>query len=447
MEKIVEVKGCSGIAFEKYRNNKMIQLVTVDSFIKEIAEITYFLLIDSYGHLIQAPYNYINIKLKNKSFKKREQAFVALKLLYTFIELFGLSGLTDINRDNLSKLDEFLEGGIREGNEFKFVGVTIRSNSTINKYYSVYRAYFTYLNIEDNIFEELRGDRYQKSSELGFLSHAYTSKTFNYDVTKVENIANQVPKFITLVEYQNILKVLVSNYSLREELIIVLMYEYGMRIGEVLGLTIEDVLGTNITKDNHGILVIRNRYTDKHYQSAKGCMKTISRNIYNRPEYHKVGLGKAFGCEYIKISLEALSKIENYIKKTRSSNFWGNVSYNNLKKKNIADKVTDRKDVKRNSYIIVSKNGTPLCSKAWDNIVKQIFKMVNLDLDFNKKEYGLSHRFRHGFAMFKVLIEKYDRLELQKVLRHTNIHSCESYFSLTVSQKSKLVHDAYTLQM
>ncbi|MDU6524658.1 MAG: hypothetical protein E6540_11890, partial [Enterococcus sp.] len=71
--------------------------------------------------------------------------------------------------------------------------------------------------------------------------------------------------------------------------------------------------------------------------------------------------------------------------------------------------------------------------------MKKIFCEVKISIDLNKKEYGLSHKFRHGFAMFKVLNEKYDRLELQKSLRHTNIRSCEVYFSLTETQKSELV--------
>lgn len=446
MEKIIEIKGYSGVNFKKYRDNKMIELITVDSFIKEVNGLIYILIIDSYGNLINDAYKYLNIKLTDKSYKKREQSVTALKLLYSFMELYNISNLSEINQDNISRLDEFLQGGFIEGNDYIFNSISIRSNSTINKYYSVYRDYLKYFKLSENIFEEIKYIHYKKLTNVGFLAHGVKTKLFKYETSKVENLLNNVPKFISLVEYNNIINLIKSKYSLREEIIVSLMYEYGMRIGEVLGLTIEDLLGVNYTKDNYGLLIIRNRFSDKHYQNAKGCMKVTSKNIYNKPEYHKVGLGKAFGCEHIKISLDLLSKIENYLYITRSPNNWGSIAYNNLKKKNIADKVTNRSDIKRNSYIFVSKNGTPLCSKAWDNILKKIFSEVNIYIDLNKKEYGLSHKFRHGFAMFKVLIEKYDRLELQKSLRHTNIHSCEVYFSLTETQKSELVKLAYTLQ-
>ncbi|MDR3597921.1 tyrosine-type recombinase/integrase [Clostridium sp.] len=446
MEKIVEISVYSGIGFEKYKNDKLVQKVMIDSFKKVLGEFTYLLLIDSYGNLIEEAYRYLNIKLKDESFNKREQALIALKLLYSFIDLYGLLGVTDIDQDKISKLDEFLEGCVREGNGFIFVGSTIRSNSTINRYYSAYRQYFNFLKITDNVFDEIKGLRYVKSTGTGFLAHTVTTESFIYESTKIENLLNNVPKFISLTEYNKILNIINTYFSTREEIIVILMYEYGMRIGEVLGLTVEDVLGVKYTNENHGILIIRNRFTDKRYQYAKGCMKVSSRNIYNRPEYHKIGLGKHFGCEYIKISSKTLSKIENYIKITRNPDHWGAKAYNNLKKKNIADKVSNRNDIKRNSYLFVSKNGTALCGKQWDNILKQIFNNIGINCDVAKKENGLSHRFRHGFAMFKVLVEKYNRLELQKVLRHTNIRSCERYFSLTETQKSELINATFTLQ-
>lgn len=446
MEKVIETTGYSGISFVRYKDNKIIQSINIDSFIKEVDGFVYMLLIDSYGKLITNAYKYLNIRLINNSYKKREQSVTALKLLYSFMELYNLSKLNEIDQNNISRLDEFLQGGIREGNDYFFECTSVRSNSTINKYYSIYRDYVKYLKLNENIFEETKEIHFKKSTSTGFLAHGVKTKSLKYGTTKIETLSNNVPKFISLFEYNNILDIIKSKYSPREEIITTLMYEYGMRIGEVLGLTTEDLLGIDYTKDDYGLLIIRNRFSDKYYQNAKGCMKVTSRNIYNKSEYHKIGLGKEFGCEHIQISLELLAKIQNYIYVTRNPNNWGINAYNNLKKKNIADKVTNRADIKRNSYIFVSKNGTPLCSKAWDNILKKLFCKVKISIDISKKEYGLSHRFRHGFAMFKVLVEKYDRLELQKALRHTNIHSCETYFSLTESQKSELVKLAYTLQ-
>lgn len=43
-----------------------------------------------------------------------------------------------------------------------------------------------------------------------------------------------------------------DKYTLREKIIVKLMYEYGLRIGEVLGLTLEDIQGDYITKQKVG---------------------------------------------------------------------------------------------------------------------------------------------------------------------------------------------------
>lgn len=47
------------------------------------------------------------------------------------------------------------------------------------------------------------------------------------------------------------------------------------------------------------------------------------------------------------------------------------------------------------------------------------------------RKNNLNHRFRHGFAMFKVLIEKYDELKLAHVLRHSRKSSVKVYFNPT----------------
>jgi len=446
MELIIETNGISGLAFKHYRNNELIKYVMIDGFVKEINEIHYFILIDSYGRILEDAYKYLNVKLGGESYKKRELAFTALKLLYSYIYLFNLISPESIDQKNISKFDEFLEGGIRKSANFEFRGKTIRSNSTINKYYTTYRHYYNYLKITNNIFEELKGKRYVPAKNEGFFAHTYSPVESMYSISKTEVISNEVPKFISLVEYYKILNYIKTNLSLREELIVILLYEYGMRIGEVLGLTVEDILGANYTKDDYGKLIIRNRYTDKRYQWAKGCMKIVTRNTYNKPEYHQIGLGKEFGCESIKISIETLQKLQKYISLTRSPDFFGVKAYNNMKMRNTADKVTDRVDIQKNSYVFVNKNGTALSDKGWGDILKQIYIDLDIELDKEKKKDGLSHRFRHGFAMFNVLIEKCDRLELKNLLRHTNIRSCEIYFSLTSPQKSELVQKAFTLQ-
>lgn len=62
---------------------------------------------------------------------------------------------------------------------------------------------------------------------------------------------------------------------------------------------------------------------------------------------------------------------------------------------------------------------------------------MKIPIDIGIKKEGLNHKFRHGFSMFKVLIENYDELKLQRALRHSNPNSCRVYFKPTAADLRK----------
>ncbi|MGE7363971.1 tyrosine-type recombinase/integrase [Staphylococcus cohnii] len=94
-----------------------------------------------------------------------------------------------------------------------------------------------------------------------------------------EKIANpiEVPKYISVDEFKKIIEVIRSDYSIREEIIVRLMYECGLRIRETMGLTFEDL---DITEESISVAYIRNRASDKPYQLAKTCMTIVAREQY-----------------------------------------------------------------------------------------------------------------------------------------------------------------------
>ena len=63
--------------------------------------------------------------------------------------------------------------------------------------------------------------------------------------------------------------------------------------------------------------------------------------------------------------------------------------------------------------------------------MKNIFQQVGIQIDRGKKTDNLNHRFRHGFAMFKVLHEGFDEIKLAYVMRHSNTNSVSAYFNPT----------------
>ena len=148
---------------------------------------------------------------------------------------------------------------------------TTRNNQTVNSYLSIYRQYLSFIGVEtsflqrkasglvslkiDDSFPAVKVERY-KSSE----------KTSN-------NPYLDVPMYISVEDFKAIMNIIRTKYSLRDELIVRLMYQCGLRIGEVLGLTAEDVTMEKIDGTYVPIAYIRNRASDKNDQNAKTCMK------------------------------------------------------------------------------------------------------------------------------------------------------------------------------
>lgn len=216
-----------------------------------------------------------------------------------------------------------------------------------------------------------------------------------------------------------------KKFTLREELVFRLMYEYGLRIGEVLGLTFEDVI---VSDSGTYKLIIRNRVTDRPYQRAKSLVNPKSRKDYADKIYKTYGVG----FQVIYLSKEIVEIIDEYIEDTRDLNFLKDhkKKLDNLNFKTQADQVDTKIEMVENQYIFINKHHfTPLTATGWNYIVHKIFDMVNLPIDENVRETNLNHRFRHGFAMRKVKEEKYTPQQLAEALRHSSTHSVQVYYN------------------
>jgi len=304
---------------------------------------------------------------------------------------------------------------------------TLRCNSTMNSYFAMYREYYKdILKIENSALHEAATR--QLALGKGFLGYARVETITGYNTNQKVLTQSIIPKYITKEEYFLILDLIKKKYGLREEIIITLMYQYGLRIGEVLGLTIEDIEQYN-TGD--GRLILRNRLTDERYQLAKGCMTVRTRNDYKDTKYWEQNVGY----EVVEITKRTLNMINEYISETRGfSALQSKRRRHNLEMKNIADKVTDN-DIPHNSYLIISKNYTHITSEGWNFIVRKIFTELGISLDKEKRKNNLNHRFRHGYAMYKVYYEKYSKIELADALRHSSTATVEVYFNPSPADK------------
>ncbi|MCM3390488.1 site-specific integrase [Ureibacillus chungkukjangi] len=246
-----------------------------------------------------------------------------------------------------------------------------------------------------------------------------------------------LPKYIRENEYQKILEIIDDKFSIRDRIIVMLMYQYGLRIGEVLGLTIEDI---DFDKNDLGyfVLKLRNRITDKSFQHAKRLMVPQKSEDYTKEYYSWEGIGL---WTILIEDEELIDLIEEYYEESRDEIIFNKSKkkLENLKNKSKADKVSENNNVRENQYLFLNQqNYTPLTASGWGYRIKQIFELVGIKTDKETKKNNLSHRFRHGFAMKKIS-EGYDEMRLYKALRHSGPHSVKIYYNPTPEDQASIL--------
>ncbi|MBM7607245.1 integrase/recombinase XerD [Lysinibacillus composti] len=430
---IKKVENELGTIYERYdSNNKLIQRAGAIGFSKEYEGNIYYIITDLNGIKINEANRFLNYSLEKVSEKKREQAFSALKIFYSFIDLFHIKDYEKgLNNEVLKKLIGFLKGGTFSGNTLVFDFNLERKNSTIRYYLSVYRKFY------ELIFNIRVGPLHDRTSLINYQHENGVRKIEKYNSNPQSPSKNVLPKYIRYEEYQKILEIIDAKFNLRDRIIVMLMYEYGLRIGEVLGITIEDI---NFEKNKNGYysLKIRNRITDKSFQHGKRLIVPKKIEHYFEEEYALEGIG----LWTILIEDEELIEIiEEYYEEARDARILNKFKKkrDNLKYKSKADKVTDRNDLRENQYIFLNQqNYTPLTASGWGYRIKKILENAGIEIDRGTKKNNLSHRFRHGFAMKKVA-EGYDEIKLYKVLRHSGPHSVKYYFNPTPEDQADML--------
>ena len=388
---------------------------------------TNFLLYDSDYRLISDVYRFINIEKEDQSPNTKEMYLVALKYLFAYCELFDVKPET-MSEVQLKSFIKFLYG-IESQGEITSMYITHRSPGTINSYMSTYRSYMEeHLGIKENIFNK-KVNLNKTVLSNGLLGHLNKTPSFKYKTKQKTTKSKVVPMYINLSQYKDILECVRNEYSIREEIIIRLMFECGMRIGEVLGLTLEDIW-TLFEDDSYqdlesvGKIGIINRVSDSTYQLAKG--KYIPKE---KGEY-ELGYYNVENIQYVYPAMSIIVLIQNYIDEVHSG----------LSPKNRTNYFATEADLiyqskttieNGNHYIFLNKNGKPLSQSGWNKILREIYLKVGLSLDTNKRKNNLSHRLRHGYAMFLVKYRKYTVFQLKDALRHASISTVQIYYNLT----------------
>lgn len=429
-----------GTVYERYdSSNEVIQNFGAIGFIKESKgqKRTYFIITDLKGNLIESANIYLNEKIGDSKYKKRETAFSALKVFFSFLELIHIDSPKDITNSDIRDLRMFLEGGKKEGRAWNIELKVRRENQTFNNYLNVYRNFLEkmYGITDSSLFEMTK-----TSTTVGKGFFAHTQKKIKERYTANKNLGQQqsVPKYIKPSGYEKIMEIIEVRYGIREKVIIGLMYNYGLRIGEVLGLTFEDLEPSYV--DGYFNIIIRDRMSDKPTQRGKGVNTPTSEDEYNYIWYNKQGNHQ--GYQAVQIIEEMAELIKDYIDESRDDIVLSRspIKRENLKTKALADRVGTTPILNNeNQYIFLNhQHYTPLTQAGWSYILRKIFNEAGISIDKGTKSTNLSHRFRHAFAMKNVKQGVQD-LELAKLMRHSNVNSVKDYYNPDDEDKAELL--------
>lgn len=444
MIKIKEFKKANTSLFKKSyydSTNKLLFQETIDFKIykKKINNFTYFILYDLNMEIIKPVYKFINSEIIEQSFNTREKSIYALRFLYCFLA-FTKTSIKDLDQSKIDQLKLFLLGYSLENGSYVLELETIRGNSTVNGYLNIYRSYFNYLNINIEYLVKTKTTNILKPSTI----YEKQERIQKYESNlKTSTPANRVPKYISTKDFSKIINEIRKDNNLQAECIVRLMYQFGLRLGEVLGLTFEDLKEINLDNKLYPVLHLRNRLSDKSFQKAKSCLVINNSSQYKSKDYKT----ENFGYQKVFITYDIYELINNYIdlhhtkiKKTKN---------NRYKEYVLADKTVRNKYVDNNYYIFINSRGTILSNQSWNKYIKSIFKKVGLKTDKKKKENNLNHRFRHGFAMFHVKHKNTPLIELKKLMRHAQVSSTMIYFNPTEKEeadiKNQFVKELYDL--
>lgn len=453
---MILIQECSGKknAYNKFLvdnetgEKTLLKTVNISSATREHKKRDYIILYDSNMVPIQDAFEFLNYELLTASDNTKYQALSSLRLLYSYLELFGLN-IKDLTDENIKNLKYFLRGLSPTGNFISIDLSTERINDTINIYLSNFRKYTAFLGLENTPLHKVKPDTisiFMPKSEI-------VVKCEKYAHNETSKKTKTVPKYISVPEYEKILNNINDNYTLREKCIVRLMFEGGLRIGEVLGLTAEDIkIETSFNKRTNtyfesGVVYLRNRITDARYQLAKRRKQVSSRRVYSTRAY-KNDVTKVF------VSIDLVNMINDYINDAHDS-FNRNTETSkelfdkNYKKYTVTDIVDPENNIDKDGYEILDENyyvfinsiGKPINISTWNKTLRKIFKECNIKIDSDKKHINLNHRFRHGFAMFMVQYKKIKIEDLKQLMRHESISSTLIYYNPTDDDVAILKED------
>lgn len=415
-----------GIVVSTEQINISVKQAIIDGF-------TYLILYDNEMNIIENAFMYLNFKsygsTKNTaSLNSRFQKARVLKTFYAFLAIFNYD-INSLAQNEIQHYIDFLKGLPATGSE-----ITARSIKTINIYLSIVRDYFKRFNIDCNaLFEKKEITQYYAADRqaLGRGNRIAYDINPRYRSFSADDIAP--PRYISPDEFKKLYGLAKKKNDHTAMLLMELMYCYGLRLGECLGLTMEDFAPATYQNRSYYVMKLRNRVSDNKDQYCKNLIHPVDRSIYTTSEYID-------STQKIVITERLYHVVENYIENTFEPILAKHPDKHDVVEADIVDR---NQQILDNCYLFLNKTGNRLTAATWNRHLRNYFVEAGIDTDKGTRQNNLSHRFRHGFAMFHAHFREdhLEVLELSKMMRHRSLQSTLIYYNPTFEDQIALTEE------
>lgn len=386
-------------------------------------------LLDRLGNVRKDPQIYLNEFCAAENYSTRMQRALALNLLYLFTDLYAKDP-KEMTRSDVRELMNFMlgisvqpdEGGNR----------TLRNPKTVNTYYSFIKKYIMDRGWNSSAFMDTTA--YRTETTIGDVR--YNVRHYkDANTMRVSPLKNTMPpKHLNLEQATRLVDEVLKDKDPVMYILVRLQMGYGLRCGEALGITMEDIKKRN---DKYYI-ILRNRCSDKPWQHCKTLYHPRSIEEYDKDVYTSMETGKIF------IEKSFYDRIMDYIEKS-----WNESMPQKWRKRMEEDTRADNvespkhKDWKPNRYIFIGKNKRLLSAQTYNYRLKQLFKRIGIPVDEGQKQTNCSHRLRHTFAMILTTYgkDKATSVQLKSLMRHHSVLSGQAYYTPTEEETANMRKD------
>lgn len=395
--------------------------------------------------------NYLGIAEASLSFIKN--TCFNLKVLANFLEIYELEVKDMADENNISDFISFIKGLLPNTDCSK------RTNPSCHNILISVRKFLQWENINTTIYDK---DCFQNGYQFAFFAKNNTQERMDYidkdNLLKLKEVIIHAKPCYTARfrdakkkiddEYKNKLKrtkrkadtknlnkaITLPSFDEQAYVIFRLECNRGLRLGEILGLTCEDV---KIIKGAKGSIrkgiYLRNRLSDHDYQYCKEVIHPKTLKDYESADYNKIGVGYNF----VDIDDVTWTLLQNIINRDLPVY---DKAYPDKAEENKADCVSGEGS---NAYIFRTSHGGRLSDQAWNKRLRSYFITAGLPVDKGKKETNLNLRLRNSFAMLLLNNNRINPAWLSALLRNKSIKSVKKYYNTEEYKASDFYEDFF----